>query len=207
MILKKLLVVTCFLSWSCLALSQEAYCKDCDKRLLTEKDLIETEHSWSLMRNEIYARHGYIFSNKNLTDVFSSASWGYKPTKKEVTKEFNPIEKQNVALLQKHEKQGFSGFEAFFKAFRQAILANQRQKVISMIDMEHFVVTKDRDDYAMTFDASVKKAFQQQSFKKSVNDKNIFMDGFESCGRQFYFTKKWVNGKSKWFLVQTVAPG
>ena len=152
------------------------------------------------MRNEIYARHGYIFSNKNLTDAFSGASWGYKPTKKDVTKELNSIEKQNVALLQKHEQQGFSGFEAFFKAFRHAVLTNQRQNVISMIDMEHFVVTTDRDDYAMTFDAGVKKAFQQQRFKKSVEEKNIFMDGFQSCGRQFYFTKKGVNGNSKWFL-------
>ncbi|MEY4935541.1 MAG: hypothetical protein RIS64_1900 [Bacteroidota bacterium] len=204
MILKKLVFATYFLSCSWLGLSQE-YCKDCDKRLLTEKDLIESE-SWSLMRNEIYARHGYIFANKNLTDAFATASW-YKPTKKEVTKEFNAIEKQNIALLQKHEQQGFSGFEVFFKEFRQAVLANQRQKVISMLDMEHFVATTDRDDYAITFDAGVKKAFQQQRFTKSVNEKNIFMDGFESCGRQFYFTKKWVNGKSKWFLVQVVAPG
>lgn len=183
-------------------------CKNCDKVLLTENDLIDSE-TWSIMRNEIYAKHGFIFTNKNLTEYFQSASWGYKPTKKEVTKALNATEKQNIAFLQRYEKSGFSGFEAFLMEFRTAVLANNRAKILEMADNEVFILNpkNGRDDFATTFDPSVKKAFEKNLWKKSVTEKSTLLDGVKSCGRQFYFTKKRVKGKVKWLLVSVVAPG
>ncbi|MCE2570537.1 YARHG domain-containing protein [Motilimonas eburnea] len=54
----------------------------------------------NLARNEIFARHGYIFKSKPLSFYFNSTSW-YRPTTKEVV--LSDIEKYNVELLQHYE--------------------------------------------------------------------------------------------------------
>ena len=70
-------------------------------RLLTEEDIKgKTKHELRIMRNEIYARHGYIFKDPILRDYFMQKSW-YKPTTISVT--FNDIEQYNVRFIQLHE--------------------------------------------------------------------------------------------------------
>ena len=70
-------------------------------RLLTEEDIKgKTKHELKIMRNEIYARHGYIFKDPILRDYFMQKSW-YKPTTISVT--FNDIEQYNVRFIQLHE--------------------------------------------------------------------------------------------------------
>ena len=56
-----------------------------------------------IMRNWIYARHGYIFKSGDLTDYFSKFSW-YNPTSKDVTSQLNKIEKTNIRLIQRYEE-------------------------------------------------------------------------------------------------------
>ena len=60
-----------------------------------------------LARNEIFARHGYIFKDKKLQEYFKSTSW-YKGTVKgkdfDMEKEFNDFEKANVALIGSFEE-------------------------------------------------------------------------------------------------------
>lgn len=51
-------------------------------------------------RNEIYARHGYIFSLEQFRTYFNAQSW-YKPITKNVT--LNKIETYNVALIKAEE--------------------------------------------------------------------------------------------------------
>lgn len=71
-------------------------------RPLTTRDLAgKTPSELSLMRNEIYARHGYIFERKSLDAYFRAQPW-YRPT----THDFNgmikalpPVERDNVNLL------------------------------------------------------------------------------------------------------------
>lgn len=70
-------------------------------RKLTEEDIKgKTKHELKIMRNEIYARHGYIFKDPILRDYFMQKSW-YKPTTISVT--FNDIEQYNVRFIQLHE--------------------------------------------------------------------------------------------------------
>jgi hypothetical protein len=52
-------------------------------------------------RNEIYARKGRRFTDPDLRDYFGRFAW-YRPLYDEVT--LNPIERQNVALLQQAER-------------------------------------------------------------------------------------------------------
>ena len=72
-------------------------------RLLANAD-IAGKSQWDLkiMRNEIFARKGYIFKNPQLYNYFSSQSW-YSPRFSDVSKYLNPIEKRNVVFLKYYE--------------------------------------------------------------------------------------------------------
>ena len=50
-----------------------------------------------LMRNEIYARHGYVFNDQNLQNYFSSQPW-YRPKgdNNSAIAELTPVERQNI---------------------------------------------------------------------------------------------------------------
>lgn len=72
-------------------------------REVTPKDLEnKSKEQLRIMRNWIYARHGYIFKSKDLTEYFEKFPW-YEPTSKNVTSEFNKIEQANVSLIQSYE--------------------------------------------------------------------------------------------------------
>jgi hypothetical protein len=73
-------------------------------QLLTENDLKGLSKSeLRIMRNEIYARHGYIFKSKDLQDYFSKKSW-YTPLYNDVSNKLTDIEIKNVDFIKKHEK-------------------------------------------------------------------------------------------------------
>jgi curli biogenesis system outer membrane secretion channel CsgG len=57
-----------------------------------------------LMRNEIYARHGYIFQTKDMRDYFSRQPW-YTPRQRAVEQFFSLIEQNNVMLIKSIEDQ------------------------------------------------------------------------------------------------------
>lgn len=71
---------------------------------LTEEALSRISKNDSrLMRNEIYARHGYEFNDGNLLYHFSRCKW-YEPVSGEIDSKLNDIEKYNIKLLFDHEK-------------------------------------------------------------------------------------------------------
>ena len=55
-----------------------------------------------LMRNEIYARHGYKFKTKKLADHFAHEPW-YRPEHDNVDAMLSDVEKRNVDTLKKYE--------------------------------------------------------------------------------------------------------
>lgn len=55
-----------------------------------------------LLRNTIYARHGYIFKSDDLKIYFSQYPW-YSPRYTDVSGMLSGIEKYNVSFIQKHE--------------------------------------------------------------------------------------------------------
>jgi len=72
-------------------------------RLLTEDDLNGiSKRKLRILRNEIYARHGYFFKSKDLRDYYSAKDW-YHPQYNDVSNLLNTIEKRNVAFIQRHE--------------------------------------------------------------------------------------------------------
>ncbi len=56
-----------------------------------------------LMRNEIYARHGYSFKLRDMRELFDNEDW-YMPVSTDVRKALTPIERKNEELIKRFEK-------------------------------------------------------------------------------------------------------
>ena len=95
--LKKPKVKACFGSYP------QASERDLDDSELTDM----TERELKIMRNEIFARHGYIFKTKDMKNYFSAQSW-YRPMYSNVTNRITIIEKKNIDLIKSFENGDFS---------------------------------------------------------------------------------------------------
>jgi uncharacterized membrane protein len=75
---------------------------DSDKKVLSEGDIATlTKEQLRLARNEIFARHGYVFQSADLQKYFSSKSWyNADPS---YNRTLNEAEKENVNLIQARE--------------------------------------------------------------------------------------------------------
>ncbi len=61
-----------------------------------------TKAQLRVMRNEIYARHGYVFSSADLKALFSKMSW-YKPLNDNSKVQLSQLEQLNVDLIKAYE--------------------------------------------------------------------------------------------------------
>jgi len=57
----------------------------------------------AFMRNEIFARHGYCFSRKELRQQFENEDW-YVPNTVDIKGYLTDLEKKNIALIKRYEK-------------------------------------------------------------------------------------------------------
>ena len=76
------------------------------QRKLTDDDLKDmSKDNLRKLRNAIYAAHGYIFRDKQLTEYFSSFDWykGVTTDMGKVSAELNDIEKYNVNFIKQRE--------------------------------------------------------------------------------------------------------
>ncbi len=74
------------------------------KRLLTEEDVNNLSvDGLNVMRNEIFARHGYCFKKKDLRQIFEDKDW-YIPNTIDIKNDLTEIEKKNIVLIKKYEK-------------------------------------------------------------------------------------------------------
>lgn len=65
-----------------------------------------------LMRNEIYARHGYSFIIEDMQKHFAAVDW-YMPVALDVTAKLTPIETKNAALIKRYENYGAKYYDRF----------------------------------------------------------------------------------------------
>ena len=74
-------------------------------KLVTEKELQKyTSQELKIIRNEIYARYGFIFqSNGQMDKYFSQKNW-YKKSNKQVDQWLTSIELRNIETIKKVEK-------------------------------------------------------------------------------------------------------
>jgi hypothetical protein len=65
-----------------------------------------------ILRNSIYARHGYSFKKQPLRVFFDEQDW-YIPISNDVKSELTPLEKQNITLLMRYEKNAKEYYDVF----------------------------------------------------------------------------------------------
>lgn len=76
---------------------------EASNRYLSEGDLAyKSCYELKIMRNEIFARHGYIFKTPDMVAHFSSQSW-YRPSSSNVSGQLSGVERSNTQLIQRYE--------------------------------------------------------------------------------------------------------
>ena len=84
-------------------MKQEYIFPDSNSRYLSEEEIRNIdEEKQRLARNEIFARHGYIFNDEELNQYFNSTSWyqGTVPSDQfDMDWVLNDFEKKNLELI------------------------------------------------------------------------------------------------------------
>lgn len=76
---------------------------EASSRYLSEGDLAyKSCFELQVMRNEIFARHGYIFKTDDMRSYFSQQSW-YRPRAADVSGELSAVEKSNAQVIKQYE--------------------------------------------------------------------------------------------------------
>lgn len=83
------------------------------KKILKKSDVENMKKAdLEIIRNTIYARHGYSFKNKVFRNFFDSQDW-YIPVHADITKELTEMEKVNIKLLMRFEKNAAEYYDSF----------------------------------------------------------------------------------------------
>ena len=81
--------------------------------LLTEDEVSKlTKADIYVLRNSIYAKHGYSFKKRALRVYFDSHDW-YMPVHINIKNELTDIEKKNIKLLLRYEKYAEEYYDEF----------------------------------------------------------------------------------------------
>lgn len=76
---------------------------EASSRLLSDEDVQnESVEDLKLMRNEIYARHGYCFKDKEMRSFFEAQDW-YMPMGVDIRHQLTDIEIANISLIYEYE--------------------------------------------------------------------------------------------------------
>ncbi|ROI01389.1 YARHG domain-containing protein [Chryseobacterium sp. G0240] len=83
------------------------------KQKLTEKDLKNLRKlDLEIIKNSVFARHGYSFKKETYRNFFEQTDW-YIPVSNNVDNELSPLEKENVALLNRFTKYAEDKYDSF----------------------------------------------------------------------------------------------
>jgi hypothetical protein len=96
------------------AITKDAVKKNASEVLLKSKD-VENMYRADLevMRNAIYARHGYSFKNPRMRILFDSYVPWYMPLSTDVTGLLTDVEKKNIELIKRYEKHATKYYDVF----------------------------------------------------------------------------------------------
>lgn len=139
--MKPLLYLFIFVSFSTQAQTIPGQYPQASEKILKITDIQEMdEPALKLMRNEIFARYGYIFKSAELNAHFTSQSW-YKPVSADVTNKLTEIEKKNTVLIksQEHRVRTTGEFEDFYALFKQALEKDQVEKIVELAHLDLMV--------------------------------------------------------------------
>jgi hypothetical protein len=83
------------------------------KQKLTEKDIKNLRKlDLEIIKNSVFARHGYSFKKATYRNFFEQTDW-YIPVSNNVDNDLSPMEKENVALLNRFIKYAEDKYDSF----------------------------------------------------------------------------------------------
>jgi hypothetical protein len=96
------------------AITEDAIKKNASQVLLQSKD-VENMYKADLevMRNAIYARHGYSFKNPRMRFLFDHYVYWYMPVSTNVTAQLTSIELKNIELIKRYEKHASKYYDSY----------------------------------------------------------------------------------------------
>ncbi|RYD52036.1 MAG: YARHG domain-containing protein [Sphingobacteriales bacterium] len=93
--------------------SDAVYKLNGSKQVLTEAQLKKLRKlDLEIIRNTIFARHGFSFSKKSVRQFFEQTDW-YMPVSANVDAELTEVERQNIALLKRFEQYATDHYDTF----------------------------------------------------------------------------------------------
>ncbi|CAM3354986.1 YARHG domain-containing protein [Elizabethkingia occulta] len=93
--------------------SDDVYKINSSTQKLTEKQLKNLRKlDLEILRNTIFARHGYSFKKQTYRNFFEYTDW-YVPVSNNVDKELSPLEKENAQLLSRMEKYAKDTYDSY----------------------------------------------------------------------------------------------
>lgn len=96
--MKKYFLAFLFVSFSVIAQTQKD-CSKCSSEIIDENNLKSFDsYALKILKNEIYARKGYTFSNQDYSNYFKKFTW-YKPLNNNEKIKFSDIETQNIEII------------------------------------------------------------------------------------------------------------
>ena len=95
-------------------LSDEVLKFNASNTLLNKTDIENLyQGDLEIIRNAIYARHGYSFKNRRMRYVFDSYVDWYIPVKTNILADLTELEKKNIDLLKRYEKHAEKYYDTF----------------------------------------------------------------------------------------------
>ncbi|EJL70852.1 YARHG domain-containing protein [Chryseobacterium populi] len=93
--------------------SEAIFKLNASKQKLTEKDLKNLRKlDMEIIKNSVFARHGYSFKKETYRNFFEQTDW-YIPVSNNVDQDLSPMEKENVALLNRFIKYAEDKYDSF----------------------------------------------------------------------------------------------
>ncbi|MGV4414817.1 YARHG domain-containing protein [Chryseobacterium sp. T1] len=93
--------------------SDAIFTVNASKKVLTEKEIKNLKKlDLEIIKNAIFARHGYSFKKQTYRQFFDFQDW-YVPVSNNVDAELTPLEKENVALLNRFIKYAEDNYDNF----------------------------------------------------------------------------------------------
>ena len=93
--------------------TEQAAAKNPSVEKLTKKDVENMNRGdLEVMRNGIYARHGYSFKNRKMRYVFNFVDW-YMPVSTDIRDQLTQLEKENIDLIKRYEQHAERYYDVF----------------------------------------------------------------------------------------------
>lgn len=136
----KKITLLLLISFSTLSFSQRLEnCSSCSKTKIIQSDIEKNKlFEIELLRNEIFAKHGYEFKNERLNEYYSKFSW-YKESRNITfqTSNLNSTENHNIQIFKNREaqiKKNRDELISKLKTAKQALSSNDKNKVETLIN-------------------------------------------------------------------------